>query len=187
MWAANLTVMPLTLPPFMKHLHQQFRNLILTVVDFFYPLFKKIMPLQTFRYAACGGFNTLLDITLFFTAYTYLFQGKPLYPLPSLLPNLIVSAHIAAFIISFSVTFPVGFYFSRYVVFQETSGSKVAQLSKYIFVVFICLMLNYGFLKIFIEVFKWNALVAKLLTTMLVVSFSYISQKHFTFKTVVED
>lgn len=187
MWAANLTVMPLTLPPFMKHLHQQFRNLILTVVDFFYPLFKKVMPLQTFRYAACGGFNTLLDITLFFTAYTYLFHGQPLHPLPSLFPNLIVSAHIAAFIISFSITFPVGFYFSRYVVFQETSGSKVAQLGKYIFVVFICLMLNYGFLKIFIEVFKWHALLSKLLTTLLVVSFSYISQKHFTFKTVVED
>jgi putative flippase GtrA len=179
--------MPLTLPTFMKHLHQQFRNLILTVVDFFYPLFKKVMPLQTFRYAACGGFNTLLDITLFFTTYTYLFHGQPLHPLPSLFPNLIVSAHIAAFIISFSITFPVGFYFSRYVVFQETSGSKVAQLGKYIFVVFICLMLNYGFLKIFIEVFKWHALLSKLLTTLLVVSFSYISQKHFTFKTVVED
>ncbi|MFC4232915.1 GtrA family protein [Parasediminibacterium paludis] len=179
--------MPLTLPPFMKHLHQQFRNLILTVVDFFYPLFKKVMPLQTFRYAACGGFNTLLDIILFFTAYTYLFHGQSLHPLPSLFPNLIVSAHIAAFIISFSITFPVGFYFSRYVVFQETSGNKVAQLGKYIFVVFICLMLNYGFLKIFIEVFKWHALLSKLLTTLLVVSFSYISQKHFTFKTVVED
>ncbi len=187
MWAANLTVMPLTLPPFMKQLHQQFRNLILMVVDFFYPLFKKVMPLQTYRYAACGGFNTLLDITLFFTSYTYLFHGQELRPLPSLLPNLIVSAHIAAFLISFTVTFPVGFYLSRYVVFQETSGKKITQLTKYIFVVFICLMLNYGFLKIFIEVFKWHALVAKLLTTLLVVSFSYISQKHFTFKTVVED
>ena len=179
--------MPLTLRLLMKHLHQQFRNIILLVVDFFYPLFKKVMPLQTYRYAACGGGNTLLDITLFFTSYTYLFHGEALHPLPSLLPNLIVSAHIAAFLISFSITFPIGYYLSRYVVFQQTSGSKMAQLSKYIFVVFICLMLNYGFLKIFIEVFKWHALIAKLLTTLLVVSFSYISQKHFTFKSVVED
>lgn len=187
MWAANLTVIPLTLQPFMKHLHHQFRNLILVAVDFFYPLFKKIMPLQTYRYAACGGGNTLLDIALFLTSYTYIFHEQPFHPLPSLLPNLIVSAHIAAFLISFSITFPIGYYLSRYVVFQQTTGSKVTQLTKYIFVVSICIMLNYGFLKIFIEVFKWHALVAKLLTTMLVVSFSYISQKHFTFKTVVED
>ena len=171
----------------MRQIHQQIRQLILWVIDFFYPLFKRIMPLQTFRYAACGGFNTLLDISFFFSAYTYLFHGLPIKPLPDVLPNLMISAHIAAFLVSFSVTFPVGFYLSRYVVFQETSGSKVSQLSKYIFVVFICVMLNYGFLKIFIEVFKWHPLIAKLLTTCLVVGFSYISQKHFTFKTVVED
>ncbi len=171
----------------MRQLHQQIRQLILWIIDLVYPLFKRAMPLQTFRYAACGGFNTLLDISLFFSAYTFLFHGLPIKPLPDVLPNLMISAHIAAFLVSFLVTFPVGFYLSRYVVFQETSGSKVTQLSKYFFVVFICVMLNYGFLKIFIEVFKWHPLGAKLLTTFLVVGFSYISQKHFTFKTVVED
>ncbi len=170
----------------MRQIHQQIRQLILGVIDIFYPLFKRIMPLQTFRYAACGGFNTLLDICLFYTSYTYLIHGVLFKPLPQVLPNLMISAPIAAFLVSFTVTFPLGFYFSRYVVFQETTGSKVAQLSKYIFVVFICVMLNYGFLKIFIEVFKWHALIAKLITTCLVVGFSYISQKYFTFKAVVE-
>ena len=179
--------MPLTLPSFMKQVHHFIRHLILWGIDLFYPLFKKVMPLQTFRYAACGGFNTLLDISLFFTAYTFVFNGQPLNPLPQLLPHLVVSAHIAAFLVSFTVTFPIGFYLSRYVVFQVTSARKLTQLTKYFFVVFVCLMLNYGFLKIFVEVFRWHPLPAKLLTTVFVVAFSYISQKHFTFKSVVED
>jgi putative flippase GtrA len=179
--------MPLTLPPFMKQLHQQFRNLILTVVDFFFPLFKKIMPLQTFRYAACGGFNTLLDIGLSIFAYHFVFNNSLFVPFPTILPKLAIEAPIAAFLFSFSFTFPIGFYFSRYIVFQETSSRKSTQLAKYLFIVFICLMLNYGFLKIFVNLFVWPFFVSKIITTLLVVSFSYISQKHFTFKTVVED
>ena len=171
----------------MRQAHHLFKNFILWGIDLFYPLFNKVMPLQTFRYAACGGFNTLLDISLFFTAYTYLFKQQPLMPLPSLLPHLVISAHIAAFLVSFLVTFPIGFYLSRYVVFQETSAKKITQLTKYFFVVFICLMLNYGFLKIFVEVFKWHPFPSKLVTTVFVIGFSYISQKHFTFKSVVED
>ena len=59
----------------MRKLHEYIRNLILGVVDIFYPLFGKVMPLQTFRYAACGGFNTILDITLFFISYNFILHN----------------------------------------------------------------------------------------------------------------
>ncbi|MDB5144378.1 MAG: GtrA-like protein, partial [Mucilaginibacter sp.] len=49
----------------MRKVHQFLRRTILSLIDLFYSPFKKIMPLQTFRYAACGGVNTLLDISLF--------------------------------------------------------------------------------------------------------------------------
>jgi len=58
-------------------MHNYIRGSVLQLIDWFYPWFKKIMPLQTFRYAACGGFNTLTDITLFFIAYNYIFLKKP--------------------------------------------------------------------------------------------------------------
>src|SRR5476651_655830 len=100
----------------MRKLHEYIRGLILSVVDLFYPLFRKVMPLQTFRYAACGGFNTLLDVTLFFVSYNFIFDKKPLY-----LPFLTIGPHIAAFLVGFTITFPIGFYLSRYVVFQQIS------------------------------------------------------------------
>lgn len=139
------------------------------------------MPLQTFRYAACGGFNTVLDISLFFVSYNFIFEKMPLH---FDIIHLTVSPHIAAFLTGFCVTFPIGFYLSRYVVFQETSVRKREQLAKYFSVVLFCLILNYGFLKLFVEVFKWYPTPSKILTTFFVVAFSYFSQKNFTFKSV---
>ena len=34
------------------------------------------MPLHTFRYAACGGANVALDISLFFVLYNYVFKKQ---------------------------------------------------------------------------------------------------------------
>ncbi|MCA6453346.1 MAG: GtrA family protein, partial [Chitinophagaceae bacterium] len=95
---------------------------------------------------------------------------------------LSIGPHIAAFLIGFCITFPIGFYLSRYVVFQETSVGKRKQLGKYFMVVLGCLFLNYTFLKLFVEVFKWYPTPSKLVTTVFVVAFSYFSQKNYTFK-----
>jgi putative flippase GtrA len=161
----------------MIKLHENIRSLILRVVDLFYPIFKNIMPLQTFRYAACGGFNTVLDISLFFVSYNYILHKQPVH-----IGFLTIGAHIAAFLIGFIVTFPIVFYLSRYVVFQETSVKKAKQLAKYFTVVFGCLLLNYAFLKLFVDMFGWYPTPSKILTTVFVVAFSYVSQKNFTFK-----
>lgn len=161
----------------MHTIHVWLSGFILSVIDFFYPWFKKLMPLQTFRYAACGGFNTSLDITIYIVVQKFL-----LYEQPINVYGQIVSAHIAAFLIGFLITFPIGFYLSRYVVFQETSVRKTVQLIKYFFVVLFCIILNYGFLKLFVEVCGWDAVISKLVTTVFVVLFSYFSQKYFTFK-----
>lgn len=161
----------------MRKLHENIRSLILSVVDLFYPIFKNIMPLQTFRYAACGGFNTVLDISLFFVSYNFILQKQAVH-----IGFLTIGAHIAAFLIGFMVTFPIGFYLSRYVVFQETSVKKTKQLAKYFTVVFGCLILNYTFLKLFVDMFGWYPTPSKILTTVFVVAFSYVSQKNFTFK-----
>lgn len=161
----------------MRKLHDHIRGFILGMVDLFYPFFRRLMPLQTFRYAACGGFNTLLDITLFFVSYNFVLKKQPIHT-----GFLTIGPHIAAFLISFCVTFPIGFYLSRYVVFQETSVAKREQLGKYFMVVLGCLFLNYGFLKLFVDVCKWYPTPSKLLTTVFVVAFSYVSQKNYTFK-----
>jgi len=170
----------LTLPPFMQKIHHFTRGLILAFIDLVYPLFKRLMPLQTFRYAACGGFNTSLDICLYIISLRFFFITDVIHPFV-FLPHFNISAHIAAFLVGFSVTFPIGFYLSRYVVFQETTVRKSKQLVKYFSVVLFCLILNYGFLKLFVDTFRWDPIISKLITTVFVVTFSYVAQKNFTF------
>jgi len=161
----------------MLKLHDFISKVILGMIDWFYPIFKKMMPLKTFRYAACGGANTILDITLFFFAYNYILHKEIIS-----IGWISISPHIASFMISFCITFPIGFYLSRYVVFQETTVTKRKQLMKYFIVVLGCVLLNYVFLKLFVDKLGWYPTMAKIVTTFFVVIFSYTSQKNFTFK-----
>lgn len=159
------------------------KQLIIRVIDFFYPPFRKFVPLQTFRYIACGGGNTALDIFLYYISIHYLL------PVHEVSGEQIVSTpigpmtpHIAAFIIAFAITFPIGFYLNRFVVFTGSTLRGRIQLVRYFMLVLACIGLNYFFIKLFVERFSFFPTVAKLLTTVIVVSFSYLTQKRFTFK-----
>jgi putative flippase GtrA len=135
------------------------------------------MPLQTFRYLACGGTNYLMDFLIYTTSYRFLFKAKVVHT-----PIGAISPHIAAFLLAFFISFPVGFYLNRTFVFTGSTLRGRVQLSRYAFLVFICILLNYIFLKLFVDQMHLVAEVAKLLTTVIVVSFSFVTQKYFTFK-----
>jgi putative flippase GtrA len=153
------------------------KNLILTVIDFFYPLFKRFMPLQTFRYAACGGATTLLDIILYHI-FEESFEAKGIVRFAT----FAISPHIAALIAAFCITFPIGFYNSRYVVFTESNLRGRVQLIRYFSLVMACMALNYMFIKFFVEQLHIEPTLSKILTSIIVITFSYLSQKHFTFR-----
>ncbi|HUR10460.1 MAG TPA: GtrA family protein [Flavitalea sp.] len=152
-------------------------NLLTSIIDFFYPPFRKFMPLQTFRYAACGGGNTLLDLALFYVFYHYVLRERIVY-----LPVVAISPYIAAFLLAFMVSFPTGFYLNRHIVFPGSTLRGRVQLMRYLMLVIVCIVLNYIFIKLFVEQFHIYPTIAKLLTTVIVVSFSYLTQKHFTFR-----
>jgi len=97
--------------------------------------------------------------------------------------SIAISPHIAAMMVTFPITLLTGFILMRSIVFPDAKGiRKRVQGSKYMAVVVCCIFLNYIFLKIFVEKFGWWPLPSKIITTGIVVLFSYFSQKHFTFK-----
>jgi len=165
------------LRPMRKHIYPV-RDFIIKAIDFFYPPFRRVMDEKTFRYAACGGGNNLLDIALYTIANNFIFHSEIVY-----VDGIAISRYIAAFMITFPITFVTGFILMRYIVFPDAKATKKrVQGGKYLLVVFCCVLLNYIFLKIFVGWFGWWPLPSKIVTTMLVVLFSYFSQKHFTFK-----
>ena len=135
------------------------------------------MPLQTYRYAACGGGNTAFNIFIFFIVYNFVFKNTILY-----LGPLAISAHIASFLVAFCITFPIGFYLSMYVVFQGSYLRRRIQFIRYFAVALACIFLNYFFLKLFVDFFGWYPTPSLIVTTVIVITFSYLSQKHFSFR-----
>ncbi|WPQ64965.1 GtrA family protein [Chitinophaga sancti] len=165
------------------------RRFILLVISFFYRPFAKVMPFQTFRYLACGGGNTVLDICLYYISYHYILGGgNDLIPPPDVvLPFITIQAHIAALFMALAVTFPTGFLLSKYIVFSESNLRGRVQLIRYFMMVGTCLLLNYGFMKLFVDYLHFYPTPSKILTTCFVVIFSYLAQKRFTFKVKVAE
>lgn len=153
------------------------RHIILGIIDFFHKPFSGWINQQNFRYLACGGSNTVVDILIYFISYNYILDQQPVH-----VGFLTITPHIAAFIISFGFSFPMGFALSKYIVFPESNLKGRIQLFRYALLVGMCILLNYIFLKIFVEWCGWYPTFSKLVTTAVVAVFSYISQRNFTFK-----
>ncbi len=153
------------------------KKLIIAILDYFYIPFQKVVDRQTFRYIACGGGNTLLDIVVYFITYNFILHKEMVHT-----PFISISPHIAAFIISFLITFPVGFLLMRNIVFTGSNLKGRIQLIRYFMLVAVCVLLNYIFIKLFVEWFHIYPTIAKMMTTAIVISFSYLTQRNFTFK-----
>lgn len=154
------------------------RKLINRIVDFFYFPFLRFIPPEIFRYGVTGGANTAFDIFLYFIFYRYILNRQILE-----LGFVAISPHIAAFLMVFPITFCTGFILAKYVTFTASELRGRIQLFRYGLTVLGAILLNYIFLKFFVEYAGLYATLSKALTTVIVVIFSYISQRYFSFKT----
>ena len=157
------------------------KTLIIWLLDWFYQPFANYLSPQTFRYAACGGTNTVFDIFLYFVTYNFILEKQVVD-----LGIIAISPHIAAFVFVFPVTFTTGFLLSKYITFTESNLLGRIQLLRYVITVFGSIVLNYFLLKLFVESLNWYPTVSKIVTTAVVVVYSYVCQKYFTFRIVIK-
>ena len=153
------------------------KDRIIAFIDFFYPPFRKLMPEQTFRYAVCGGSNTVLGLAIYFISYQYIFKKENFD-----FGFFAFKPHIAALFVSFCINFIVGFLLMKFVVFVDSNLRGRIQLLRYFLAFSINLVLNYLLLKLFVEVFFMPVLLSQFITTGIVITVSYLSQRHFSFK-----
>ncbi len=153
------------------------QNRIAAILDFFYPPFRRIMPLQTFRYAACGGGNTLLGFALYYIGFEYIFNRENFH-----FGFSAFKPHNAALFFSSSVIFFSGFLLNKYVVFIGSNLRGRIQLFRYFLSFTLNLILNYFMLKLLVEYFHADAILSQVITIVVIISVSYITQKYFTFR-----
>ena len=102
-------------------------QLITRLIDCFYwRPFRQFVPLQLFRYAACGGLNMVLDAVWYFVIYNFLVAHRYFD-----LGVVVLSPHIASMLVVFPITFFNGFWLNRYVAFRRSPLSGKTQLFRY--------------------------------------------------------
>lgn len=153
------------------------KRLISSAIDFFYPPFRKVMPLQTFRYAACGGGNALLGLLTFYIGYQYIFAEQVVD-----LGFIAFEPHSAALIVSSIITFIIGFILNRYVVFTTSNLRGRIQVFRYFLSFTFNLIINYFLLKFLVEKLHLHAMLGQVITISVVIAISYFTQRHFTFR-----
>lgn len=155
---------------------------LIRVVDWFYiaPV-RAVMPVQTFRYAACGGANLVLSWVLYALVYNFILD-KQLVDLGV----VAVSAPIAAFLIVFPITYLTGFWLQKYIAFRSSPLRTRTQLIRYLLSVCGSVVLNYAGLKFFVEVVHLWPTFSQVITSLITIVYSYAMQKYFTFRGCVE-
>ncbi len=148
------------------------------LIDWFYiaPL-SRVMPLQTFRYAVCGGGNLLLNWVLYALFYNFVFDKKVVE-----LGFVAISPYIAAFIVVFPITFLTGFWLQKNIAFRYSPLKHGTQLFRYLLSVVGSILLNYLLLKFFVEIVRIYPTPSQALTSIISIVYSYLMQKYFTFR-----
>lgn len=175
------------------------KNTITSFIDFFYPPFKKLMPLQTFRYAACGGFNMVLGFLLFTgTFHLVAVQQKVNLGFISfdivnsvngrsevlMMQSGLVAFKVHSFALSCSsaIVFAVGFVLNKYVVFTASNLKGRIQLFRYFLSFLSSFSINYILLNLLVLFFHVYPVIAQVIVTAIVVTISFFTQQYFTFK-----
>lgn len=161
----------------MRTVFETIGNWIRTVIDIFYPMFRKHMSLQFFRYGVTGVANLMFDWVLYFVIYNFVMQHRMLN-----LYIVTLSSHIASLAIKFPIVLFTGFLLQKYVTFSGSDLRGHVQLFRYIVVFMINLLINYVGLKIFVDGLNFYPSIANMIVSILTVFVSYFLQKKYTFK-----
>jgi len=103
-------------------------SIIHSILDFFYPLVKRLFDKTTYYYAVCGVGNLVLSWILFFVFFQFVFEKQLLYV--SVI-DFTFSAYTLTAFTCFLITFIIGFLLMKYIVFTESGLKGRVQLFRY--------------------------------------------------------
>ena len=158
------------------------QKFLIRIIDTFYFIFKRFLPLKTYRYAVCGGSNVVLDMCLYFLCYNFVLQKQNVD-----LFFVVLSPHIASLFFVFPITFITGFALNKYITFQESNLPGRIQLIRYLMVGLSGFLISYFCMKLFVDILKIYPTPSRFITIVIAIIYSYILQNKFSFKVRVEE
>lgn len=161
-----------------KSLNTSLAKIISRAIEILYfPPISKLIKAETLRYGVCGVANyILLDATLYYIIYHYIVGLRYIE-----LPMVVISPHVASLIIVFPITFLSGFWLNRYVAFGATQPRAIGQIIRYGITVVGSIILSYVTLKFLVEGLGVWATPAKVASSLITATYSYLMARCFTF------
>lgn len=159
------------------------RFLTRLIDKFYFPFLHKLVPLQTFRYAVCGGTNMAFDLFLYFILYNFVLEKEGVVHFGHLFA---ISSYNIAWMIVFPITFFTGFWLNRHVAFHSSPLRGHVQLFRYLLSVCGSILLNYLCMKFFVDLLGLYPTPSNALTKGISIVYSYLMQKHFSFRGCAE-
>ncbi len=135
------------------------------------------MPEQTFRYAVCGGANTLMGLVIYYIGFHYIFEKENFDA-----GIVVFKPHNASLFLAGCISFTVGFILNKYLVFFDSYLRGRVQLFRYFLSFIVNLFINYFILNIFVIYLHMDAIISQVIATVIIIIISYLTQKHFTFR-----
>jgi len=149
-------------------------KLFLVGLDFLYPIFKRFLTIQAYRYLAVGGICFCINFAIFTCSLKiYLKYDISLNYLPSYWIALITTQ-------IFTITF--GFYLCYNYVFIDSNLSLFKQFSRYSLTNLLATIITMFNLYVLISLLKQNAHLSYICSTVFVQAINYIIQTNYSFK-----
>lgn len=136
------------------------------------------MPVQTFRYAACGGFNVVFANIMFAMIFHLITNKHDVVNLGF----FVFKPYRVSLFISSAISFVVGFALNKYVVFTKSNLKGRIQLFRYFLSFLLSFFLNNILLQVFVENMQLKPVGAQRIATVIIVLVSYMVQNYFTFR-----
>ncbi len=156
----------------------RFAAFLTRIIDWFYikPVAARI-PRQTFRYAVSGALNLVVGWVLVYLSNRYIVRGRFVD-----LGFMVMAPQTAVLCTVVPFTLALGFYLNRNVAFTRSPLRTRTQLMRYLLSWAGSVALNYVLLKFFVEVCGFWLTPSQMLATVIILGYSYLMQKYFTFR-----
>lgn len=162
---------------------QRLRKTVFSVIDFFYPPFRWLLPIKTFRYAACGGSVALLNLLVVAISNQFIVEERE----PLQFGPIVMQYYTVSFILAFMVSFPIGFLLNKYIVFQTSNLRGRVQLVRYFSINILNILLNYLLLHLLVGKWGFWPTPSQAAITVFLAILSYFFQNFFSFREKRED
>ena len=125
-----------------------------------------------------AGVATLVDISVYFIAYNYIYQKQDVH----LFNSFLITAPIAALLLSYTMGLITNFLITKFFVFHESDLETHKQLFRYILVALVILALNYVLMRFLIRKLDWFPTLARAFSAISIGLLSFVIHKTFSFR-----